>query len=192
MQALVSLVLVVSSVSGLIAIAGFEGSPHDFAFATSDKRVGCMACHHPHTPSGKALRWHMGPERTRPFSLYQTRAGLPDRSTLICLSCHDGAIASEIAVGGGGIIASQIGRSHSVWGEQLSVSTGSHPVGVPYVEHNPKYVSKAAIEAEGAIRLPGGRVECISCHDPHGKSGYRHLLVKPDRRSALCLSCHRL
>jgi predicted CXXCH cytochrome family protein len=191
MQSAISVLFLAVTLQVLAAGGGIESSPHDFTFTTDQVHVGCAACHHPHTPTGVPARWQLGPERTRPFLLYQTRAGLPDRSTLICLSCHDGVVATEIPVGTGATVVSQIGRSHGVSGERLSVSFGSHPVGVPYAERERKFVPKATVEA-GGIRLPGGRVECISCHDPHGTSGIKHLLVKSDRRSALCLSCHRL
>jgi predicted CXXCH cytochrome family protein len=40
------------------------------------------------------------------------------------------------------------------------------------------------------VRLPDGRVECVSCHDPHNQSGTQAMLAVSNRRSALCLTCH--
>jgi predicted CXXCH cytochrome family protein len=42
----------------------------------------------------------------------------------------------------------------------------------------------------GRVRLPDGRIECVSCHDPHNTAGIDKLLVMSNRRSALCLTCH--
>ncbi len=44
-------------------------------------------------------------------------------------------------------------------------------------------------EARG-LPLPEGRVECISCHDPHNEAGLPFLLWTSNRRSSLCLTCH--
>ena len=44
--------------------------------------------------------------------------------------------------------------------------------------------------ATGTVTLPGGRVECISCHDPHNAAGEANMLVTSNARSALCLTCH--
>ena len=43
----------------------------------------------------------------------------------------------------------------------------------------------------GKVLLPDGKIECTSCHDPHNQSGQPHMLVKSNRGSALCLTCHK-
>jgi predicted CXXCH cytochrome family protein len=40
--------------------------------------------------------------------------------------------------------------------------------------------------------LPGGRIQCVTCHDPHNSGRHEGMLVKSNRRSRLCLSCHRI
>jgi predicted CXXCH cytochrome family protein len=64
-----------------------------------------------------------------------------------------------------------------------------HPIGVPIPQDRREYRSSAMVAASG-IPLPEGRVECVSCHDPHNQQGLDDLLVKSNRRSALCLTCH--
>ncbi len=111
-------------------------------------------------------------------------------STRLCLSCHDGALASEVVGGGAdaGLIAAGA----------LINPRRDHPVGVAYPltgrlsgRTRREFVPIARLQSEGAVRLIDGRVECISCHDPHNALGYDKMLVKPNRRSALCLSCHK-
>ena len=51
---------------------------------------------------------------------------------------------------------------------------------------------KVAKQADGAVKLPDGRIQCISCHDPHNTGRHAGMLVKSDHRSNLCLTCHRL
>ncbi len=65
-----------------------------------------------------------------------------------------------------------------------------HPIGVSYPAGRRGFRPMAFVQAEGKIRLPQGRIECVSCHDPHNASGAAKMLVMSNRRSALCLSCH--
>jgi predicted CXXCH cytochrome family protein len=104
------------------------------------------------------------------------------------LSCHDGVTAPDV-----------YSSSHSTtWIGQLGSSQlgsgplSSHPIGNQYPLANSKYHGIAGVQADGRVKLPGGRVQCTSCHDPHNTERHPSMLVKSNNRSALCLSCHRL
>lgn len=110
----------------------------------------------------------------------------PGPTSLICLSCHDGTVASS-AIGGAHALLSGVRDGFDipdgfVWRD--------HPIGVEYPAHQKGYVPLSKIVAQARIRLPAQRVECISCHDPHNAAGEPYLLSVSNRRSALCLSCH--
>lgn len=192
MQSAIIFLLTTTILWGLAGPAGIEESPHSFSYWPEQTEGGCLTCHHPHRPTAEVPRWQMPLERSRGFALYKSAPGLPSQSTLMCLSCHDGAVADEIHLADDKITVSQIGRSTAMISQRVKFPLGSHPVAVRYDQGNEKMVPRATVEADKRIRLPNGRVECISCHDPHGTGGYEHLLVKSNKRSALCLSCHRL
>ena len=65
-----------------------------------------------------------------------------------------------------------------------------HPIGVPYPARRAGYRPAAFVQAQGRMRLPDDRIECVTCHDPHNRSGVPKMLVMTNRRSALCLNCH--
>jgi predicted CXXCH cytochrome family protein len=193
MQLLLTIILYVVLMPDSAPVEKVERRGHNFTYSTRQAHIGCLTCHHPHRPSAEVPLWHVPAKKRLRFSLYKTRQGLPSESSLMCLTCHDGAIAEEIHLGNGKRTVSQVGRSTSVVNSLIEFPLASHPVGILYDEyHNKKLVPKASVAADGRIRLPNGRVECISCHDSHGTEGYKSLLVKSNRRSALCLSCHRL
>jgi predicted CXXCH cytochrome family protein len=120
----------------------------------------------------------------------QRRVFIPDEYTpgptsLICLSCHDGTVAT-----------STIGSSHAMLAgvrEGFSMPGGfglrDHPIGVSYPA-NPREYRPQSFVSKSKIRLPEGRIECVSCHDPHNVAGIKHMLWTSNRRSALCLTCH--
>ena len=83
------------------ATRGVLGSKHDFSKLTGRAADACGACHVPHV---QAVRPREG--EGEPFSLAFYRMGgqrevlVPDRfmpgpTSLICLSCHNGAVASS-------------------------------------------------------------------------------------------------
>ena len=203
--ALVALVLVPSLRSGPATTrpAGDEpqaadrqtaviGGVHDLTDPESDWGDACRACHVPHV---QAFRPATQPAATQPaFEIYrikgQRRVFVPDRYTpgptsLICLGCHDGTVAT-----------STIGSSHAMLAgvrEGFSMPEGfvwrDHPIGVLYPNDRNEFRPASLVSKRG-IRLPEGRIECISCHDPHDSAGVDNMLVKSNRRSALCLTCH--
>lgn len=165
---------------------------HDFSDFQDGTLGSCGACHVPHVQGVRTL-----PERVNDadLELYRIKGQrevfvpnqyTPGPTSLVCLGCHDGTVAT-----------SAIGSSHALLAgvrEGFEINGGiggrDHPIGIRYPSNRKDYRTEAFIAAKGKIRLPEGRVECISCHDPHNSTGEPKMLVMSNRRSALCLSCH--
>lgn len=172
---------------------GVVGSKHDFSAITGSAVDACSACHVPHL---QAIRPRDGDGSGAALELFRIAGQrevlvpgryMPGASSLICLSCHNGTIA-----------ASTIGTSHALLAGDAETLGGpggftarDHPVGVEYPEGRKGYHPRARVLADGGVRLPEGRIECISCHDPHNAAGVEKMLAMPNRRSALCLTCHQ-
>lgn len=178
---------------------GTQGGVHDFSLNGAG---ACATCHIPHVQKAH-IQLRESSETTgevRPpedpiVELFriegQRQTFVPGRytpgpSSLICLGCHDGTLATSV-----------IGSAHAMLAgvrEGFALPDGfawrDHPIGVPYPIGNNEYHTRLRLEHDGRIRLPDGRVECTSCHDPHNTAGVDKLLVMSNRRSALCLACH--
>jgi predicted CXXCH cytochrome family protein len=124
---------------------------------------------------------------------------VPNSTSLLCLSCHDGSVAVNS------------------WGnaDQVSQSTGTTTIAPSYVigldmylgNHHPIGFDYDTVQlADTEIRssatqmtrtstisdhLYNGTLQCGSCHDVHnkGNSGEK-LLWRSDQNSELCLTCH--
>lgn len=168
--------------------AGLIGSKHDF---TADGRFGrdlCLPCHTPHVPGAVRPRLDRRAAATQPIRPYQTPGVVLNDASLLCLSCHDGIIAPDVFDG-----------AHALgWGELEARSfvpvnrLTSHPIGIRYPVNDPRFEPAERVTADGRIKLPDGRVQCTSCHDPHNTGRHEGMLRKSNRRSRLCLSCHRI
>lgn len=175
--------------------AGVIGGPHDFSrFGGS----ACDACHVPHVqairPTVSTTQPAGGPTTQPAVELFripgQVPAFVPGEFTpgptsLLCLGCHDGMIST-----------STIGSAHSLlagvregFGVPEDYPWSDHPIGIPYPADGNNYRPRVFVEKR-RIGLPHGRVECISCHDPHNEAGVPGMLWMANRESALCLSCH--
>jgi len=172
--------------------AGVAGGKHDFSSPHGDFTNACSACHVPHL---QAVRPAAEPAEAA-LQMYrvagQRRVFVPDRytpgpSSLVCLGCHDGTVATSTIGSAHAILA---GLREGFMAPEAYVLR-DHPIGVPYPRDSRKYRPLAMVESEGKIPLPEGRIECVSCHDPHNESGVDKMLVMPNKRSRLCLSCHR-
>lgn len=169
-------------------VSGLIGSKHDFSQSGHQPADLCLSCHSPHIAELSAPLLDRRPATTQPFRPYEALDVELDSASLLCLSCHDGVIASDVYSGGhAASLAHQLGSS------QFGARTlSSHPIGVKYPLAEPKYRAISLVKSDGRIVLPEGRVQCISCHDPHNTARNRGMLVKSNAGSRLCLSCHRL
>ncbi|MHC4441716.1 MAG: cytochrome c3 family protein [Planctomycetota bacterium] len=171
---------------------GLVGGKHDFSDQRADWDNACKACHIPHV---QAIRPTTQPSTQPAYEMYriggQRRVFEPDRympgpTSLICLGCHDGTVATS-AIGSSHALLAGIREGFAV---PDSFVWRDHPIGVPYPRNDRKYRPLSFVLAKGRISLPEGRIECVSCHDPHNSAGVDNMLVMSNRRSALCLGCH--
>ncbi|MBE7504954.1 MAG: cytochrome c3 family protein [Planctomycetia bacterium] len=167
---------------------GLIGSAHDFRQADGAALDLCTPCHTPHVSLGKAPLLDRRPQVYQAAQSYEARGVELDASSLLCLSCHDGITARDV-----------YGYAHAVRGPGKIggswIGTGSltsHPIGAKYPLTEPTYHDPASVTASGRIKLPDGRVQCISCHDPHNSHRVEGMLVDRNDASRLCLACHRL
>ena len=174
-----------------MATRGVLGGKHDFSTLTGHPADACSACHVPHL---QAVKPKAGEPEPFAISFHrmegQTPILTPDRYTpgptsLICLSCHNGALAPSTVASSHALLS-----AHRAGFEIDGFSTRDHPIGVEYPIRQKGYRPRAHVLNSGTISLPHGRMECVSCHDPHNAAGVDHMLVMSNRRSTLCLSCH--
>lgn len=199
---------------GMHAGTGIIGSKHDLnAFNEGQKdpqgRI-CAYCHVPHHAEGSVLApgalWDaISADKTfKPYESATFDAAVPDNligATRICLSCHDGTIASDShpslrqdSFGGTGV------------GAQTDLSN-DHPIGIDYVavvEANSGYKSPKALWLDGngvvtvqSVLHEGRYITCATCHDMHNKHNvsdenftYNYFVYSRQAKSSLCLSCH--
>jgi predicted CXXCH cytochrome family protein len=164
--------------------------------ALNETRI-CVFCHTPHNAKPLTPMWNKDLE-AQVYTVYASptlRAGplpQPAGPTKLCLSCHDGTIAMGAVMNPSGGIAMAGSDtlppgSLSDFGMDLS---GHHPVSFSY---------GAALPNPELLPSPppgldfGGydEVHCITCHDPH-EDRYGKFLVKDNRFSELCTSCHQM
>lgn len=101
-----------------------------------------------------------------------------DQVSIACLSCHDGTVSIDVI------------KSASASGFVSHGKGASHPIGTDYgkvAQLDMSYYPPAQLPSE--IHLPDGKLGCTSCHAPY-KEKHGSLVMK-NRRSRLCLSCHK-
>jgi len=133
----------------------------------------------------------------------------PTDAALACLSCHDGvsAMNSVINAPGSGKISSTgtyIGTnppSAKPMGLVIQAvgfggdMTDDHPISILYNEGRAglRPTTTPLVDFFGASTvgnlLRNGKVQCVSCHDPHG-TGWSMYLRNGNTGSTLCLGCH--
>ena len=164
--------------------------------AVSESEV-CIFCHTPHNSLPASPLWNKDdPGYT--YTLYhsstvQAVPGQPDGSSILCLSCHDGTTAlgnvlsrtTDISFTGGITV---IPPGNTNMSTDLA---DDHPISFDY--------TSGLAAADGQLKDPAsivppvslenGRMQCISCHDPH-RNLSTDFLVITTQSSELCFSCH--
>ncbi len=189
------LIAVVVPAAAIAAIAGFasadiEGSKHDFTNQEWSGGDACSACHAPHPDElpDAAPVWDPDADLSRRFGLVLGDTRAPGNGTLVCIRCHDGTLAPETITG---VEGDRYPNKHHPGLSQAGHGTTDHPVGVEYPQFDEGFHPAPTVLAGGKVWLPDGKVECMSCHDPHDQSGEGKMLVRSNARSALCLTCHK-
>lgn len=184
--------------------SGVLGTAHDLRTGgnTGD---ACIACHTPHNANptaGTALLW-LRAVRTA-YTVYDSSVN-PDFSgtvditggnqvSLLCLSCHDGAAALNVAWNATYNLDPTKYQSGTIsGGANLGTELkNDHPIGFLYSDTTSDPGKSADYNATplGSVKLQAGRVECASCHQVHN-STFEPFLRQANTNSALCLACHK-
>jgi predicted CXXCH cytochrome family protein len=167
--------------------SGLIGSKHDFSQGGKSGRDLCLPCHTPHLAVSPPPRLDRRTATPPPLRPYEGIGIELSGWSLLCLGCHDGVTATDVYSSAHAVaVTGQLANS------RLGVAgLRSHPVGVSYPTVSETYEPIAAVEAAG-LMLPGGRIQCTSCHDAHNTHRHRGMLRTSNERSRLCLTCHRI
>ncbi len=117
--------------------------------------------------------------------------GQPDGVSKFCLSCHDGSVAEDKGT-----------KPSSIKADAPSLKadlSDDHPISFVYDEElalvdgklfNPGTALSGLGNTIQDDLLRNKKMQCVSCHDVHGLSGQKNLLVKTNMYSSLCFTCH--
>ncbi len=132
--------------------------------------LGGLAHRRPDTDQPRRPRWDSSGNNT-------------NRSNL-CLTCHDGVLASESRIRMGNFRPNQSTR-------------GDHPVNIYYAQAARDMILNDAdgrlvnsTQLDPRLRLFNGEMSCETCHDLYSEN--ERLLVISNQRSKLCMSCHEI
>ena len=154
------------------------GSQHDLT-ATGGGPVksavmdACLFCHAPHNviPNITPLWDHTLSSQsytTYTSSTYGSGAQTPGSgSSKLCLSCHDGTVAVGLTTADGLLGTSGSMTAGDILGTNLATS---HPVSMAAVDDGQlatTLFTNPSSTKDPAVTLVAGKVECVTCHDPH-------------------------
>lgn len=173
------------------------GTKHDFSmygniFDTTD---ACVVCHILRSSPDTMLSPRSVPGTFSGFQLYTSNTidsfvDEPGIGSVVCLSCHDGETAFDALNGSYGTasnnMSSHFKESPAIIGTDLR---NDHPIGVAITADFGGIRDESAIRNAG-LKIHGGKVECTTCHDPHGSDGYPFFLRMDPYGAPLCLVCH--
>lgn len=194
--------------------ASLVGSVHDLyagppdqsqAGAVRESNRACPYCHTPHTRAQVETPLWSARESLEAYPLSDGEEGgqvdeaVPGRTSTMCLTCHDGSVATDAVAGfvrpgvrpGGTTPATLAAESLAELPSTSSLSEEgmTHPVGVSYYFAPDLVPPPSDGKFPNGVRLVDGRVECGSCHNPHNAAS-PPFLATSNAGSALCYTCH--
>lgn len=180
------------------------GSKHDLTAGGSGSvksAVGdaCLFCHAPHNVAPNITPLWDHTLSTQTYSTYSSttyNSGVQTPgagSSKLCLSCHDGTVAVGQTTAKGILATSGTMSPSDVFGANLTLG---HPVSMTPVDDGQLVTSLFSAPPstkDPAVKLVSGKVECVTCHDPHIQNidaAAGMFLVRSNSRGAMCLACH--
>jgi predicted CXXCH cytochrome family protein len=204
-------------VLGAVVLAGLAAANatgqivnSDHNFSTSGWSGGeiCKPCHTPHFANVSAGRLWNHSLSTATYTMHDGSTGDSaaafDKVSRLCMGCHDGTVALDAFGGSSGSPNITINATANV-GTDL---TNDHPVGAKAIypttattppRFNLANSSHSVVAAAGSLSLypwvdGAGTTQyvvgCRTCHDPHNRGNYGHMLKFSNQSSQLCLACH--
>ena len=192
----------------MTSFATVVGSPHDLTTRPDTARQNgeiCIYCHTPHhakdEPADYSPLWNAGVQTSETFTPYSSStldADIGDPlvgPSRLCISCHDGTIAVDIALNDASTRRIAGAREIGVGGTLAS----DHPIGFDYVavaatddEIKPASTEFSTGTISDFLFTSGSEqmMTCATCHDVH-EWGSGHMFLHVDNAgSALCFNCH--
>ena len=170
--------------------ASIAGTPHDLSAKGWGTTELCKFCHTPHLAqavSGAPLWNHQTSTATYTLYTSSTFKGTstqPGPTSKLCLSCHDGTVASDSFANGGVV---QAGTHFMTTTNRVGFGgtlTSDHPISFAYnaalVALDPTLqtpVSASYVDAASQIPLYSGVMECASCHSTHDNTYTKFLRI---------------
>lgn len=177
---------------GTTAFGQIVNSKHDLRTGAGDgQKIGaaeiCQPCHVPHNAVHAAdqLLWNHEYTTQTGWVFYKSGSDMSGESK-ICLGCHDGVTGMD-NYGGTTDGTDVMTNATTIIAQDMSQD---HPVGFDFPGGTTGFWADATAESNG-VKLPGGRVECTSCHEPHDTlTGSGKFLRLTTANSTLCVACH--
>ncbi len=179
-----------------------QGSGHDFSDSSWSGGEICLPCHTPHNSDLDVVRAPLWNHEltTATYTLYDGTSGVStedalDGRSILCMSCHDGTVALD-SFGGNN------GSQYLAGSANLQTDLrDDHPVGASGIYPEvPGMANPATFEGPGKYNMnledmkvnniTERVVACTTCHEPHNRNNYDHMLWRSNAGSSLCLTCH--
>ncbi len=180
------------------SFAAIAGTAHDLSGTGGNTQI-CVFCHTPHNADATVDPLWNATLSTATFTAYSSSTfdGTVNADPVIgpsrlCMSCHDGTVAIDSAIGG---------TTNFITGDALIGTdlTNDHPIGFDYdtaqgldAEIQPSTVALGTGVISDFLFDDGtgtAIMTCATCHDVHNDTNGSFLLTG-NTNSALCLSCH--
>lgn len=106
--------------------------------------------------------------------------GMLDSFSTGCVSCHSGIVSRKDTL-----------NFKNNPETRMQMLSGKHPIGMNYARYT-RYrdTLRKVNELDPSLVLVGGKVSCVTCHDPLNPERYH--LVRNDTGRDLCLECHAM
>jgi predicted CXXCH cytochrome family protein len=183
-------------------------TPASGSAVSGQQGAGCLYCHAPHSglASGHAL-WNQKVATTTyvPYtsSTYHQKGTVQPpvgSDSRLCLSCHDGTVATGQTIAYGPMILTGTMNGTDLIGavnmNNQHPLQPQHPFSVELPLQDSLDLLSTVVQGktgDPAVNLINGNVECTSCHDPHVQNKDQvstTFLVRDSSKGQLCLACH--